>query len=259
MDSSLTLSALQTDLFWEDKSKNLHQLAKQIEALPPTDVILLPEMFTTGFTMAAQKLAEDMEGETVQWMRHWAEKKQAAIGGSTIIKEAAKVYNRFLWVHPSGEIDYYDKRHTFTLAGESDAYATGQNDGIIHYKDWKICLRVCYDVRFPVWNRNKYDYNLLIFTANWPAKRIAHWDALLKARAIENMTYCIGVNRIGTDGANLHYPGHTAFYDYMGETLSIAEPNRPQALTTQLNKASLQQVRQKLPFLNDRDRFTIQS
>ena len=259
MESQLTLTALQTNLFWEDKAKNLQQLAEQIEALPTSDIIILPEMFTTGFTMAAEKFAESMQGETVEWLRYWAEKKQAAIAGSTVIKENNKCYNRFLFVSPNGRIQFYDKRHTFTLAGEDKAYAKGENDGLIDYKGWKICLRVCYDLRFPVWGRNTSDYDLLIYTANWPHKRIAAWDTLLKARSIENMSYCVGVNRIGTDGSDLYYPGHTAIYDYLGEKVgsTIAEEQDHTTLTMDRDKMLL--ARKKLNFLNDRDRFIIQS
>ena len=257
MESQLSLSAIQTDLFWEDKAKNLQQLAEQIEALPTTDIIILPEMFTTGFTMAAEKFAESMQGETVEWLCYWVEKKQAAIGGSTIIKEGDSIYNRFLLVDPSGAIQYYDKRHTFTLAGEDKAYATGKNDGLVNYKGWKICLRVCYDLRFPVWGRNTSDYDLLIYTANWPHKRIAAWDALLKARAIENMTYCVGVNRIGTDGSNLTYPGHTTVFDFMGEVIGPTTEHQGGSTTITLDKAAMLLARKKLNFLNDRDRFTL--
>ena len=257
MESQLSLSAIQTDLFWEDKAKNLQQLAEQIEALPTTDIIILPEMFTTGFTMAAEKFAESMQGETVEWLCYWVEKKQAAIGGSTIIKEGDSIYNRFLLVDPSGEIQYYDKRHTFTLAGENKTYATGKNHGLVNYKGWKICLRVCYDLRFPVWGRNTTDYDLLVYTANWPHKRIDAWDALLKARAIENMTYCVGVNRIGTDGSNLTYPGHTTVFDFMGEVIGPTTEHHGGSTTVTLDKAAMLLARKKLNFLNDRDRFTL--
>ena len=256
MESQLSLTAIQTELFWEDKQKNLQQLAEQIERLPVTDIIILPEMFTTGFTMAGEKFAENMQGETVQWLHQWAEKKQAAVGGSTIIKEDDKIFNRFLLVSPSGEVQYYDKRHTFTLAGEDQAYASGENDGIVTYKNWKICLRVCYDLRFPVWGRNTSDYDLLIYTANWPHKRIAAWDALLKARAIENMAYCLGVNRIGADGSDLSYPGHTTVFDYMGEVVGKTQENKAGNFTVTLDKDAMHLARKKLNFLNDRDRFT---
>ncbi len=259
MESQLTLTALQTDLFWEDKQKNLEQLSFQINTLPKTDLIILPEMFTTGFSMKAAKHAESMEGDTVQWMQQWAKKKNAVIAGSTVIQEDNKCFNRFLFVAPNGEVQFYDKRHTFTLAGEHKAYATGQNDGLIHYKGWKICLRVCYDLRFPVWGRNTADYDVLIYTANWPHKRIAAWDVLLQARSIENMTYCVGVNRIGSDGSDLYYPGHTAVYDFMGEKIGHTKAEKQEATTVQMDRDKMLLAREKLNFLNDRDRFTIQS
>ena len=257
MESQLSLTALQTELFWEDKKKNFHHLERQIEQLPATDVIILPEMFTTGFTMEAEKFAENMDGKTVQWLKELAYKKQAAIGGSTIIKENNNIFNRFLLVSPSGKIQHYDKRHTFTLAGENKAYTTGKNNGIVTYKDWKICLRVCYDLRFPVWGRNTSDYDLLIYTANWPHKRIAAWDTLLKARAIENMTYCVGVNRIGTDGSNLTYPGHTTVFNHMGDCIGETTEHKPGSTTILLDKDAMLLARKKLDFLNDRDQFTL--
>ncbi len=216
-------------------------------------------MFTTGFTMEAETYAEAMNGPTIQWMKAWAKKRKTALCGSTIIGEQGNIYNRFLFVAPSGKIQFYDKRHTFTLAGEHLAYTTGQNDGIVDYLGWKICLRVCYDLRFPVWGRNTVDYDLLIYTANWPHKRIHAWDTLLAARGIENMSYCIGVNRIGTDGSALEYPGHTAIYDFLGEKLGETTENEPGQTTVVLDKNKQQLARTKLNFLNDRDSFTIQS
>ncbi|MGB2085958.1 MAG: amidohydrolase [Flavobacteriaceae bacterium] len=258
MNKPLTLTALQSDLVWEDKTKNLAAFERALTTLLPTDLVILPEMFTTGFTMAAQKFAESMDGTTVQWMQHWAKKLDAAVAGSTIITDNGTTYNRFLFVSPEGSVQFYDKRHTFTLAGEHKAYTQGQNDGLIVYKGWKICLRVCYDLRFPVWGRNTSDYDLLLYTANWPHKRISAWDTLLKARAIENMSYCVGVNRIGTDGSNLEYPGHTAVYDFMGKTIGQTTPNKAGHCQVILTKEDQELARKKLNFLNDRDHFTIQ-
>ena len=259
MDSLLSLTAIQTHLFWEDKDQNRIHLDKQLAQLPATDIIVLPEMFTTGFTMEGQKFSETMEGPTFQWMKKWAEKTKAAIAGSCPIIEQGKCYNRFLFVAPSGEIQWYDKRHTFTLSGENEAYASGRNNGLINYHGWKICLRVCYDLRFPVWARNSADYDLLIFTANWPHKRIEAWDTLLKARSIENMAYCVGINRIGIDGSGLFYPGHTAIYDYMGQEKGKVPPDEEGYIRYQMNKEAMYLAREKLKFLNDRDTFTIQS
>ena len=259
MESQLTVTALQTTLFWENKEQNLVHLEKQLMKLPTTELVVLPEMFATAFTMEAETFAETMDGPTIEWMRTWAKKLDAAIAGSTIIRKDEKIYNRFLFVAPSGAIQFYDKRHTFTLAGEHMAYARGQNDRIIRYKDWSICLRVCYDLRFPVWGRNTADYDLIIYTANWPHKRIHAWDTLLTARAIENMSYCIGVNRIGTDGSDLQYPGHTAIYDFLGEKIGGTTENKQGQITVQLDKSKQELVRTKLNFLNDRDTFLIQS
>lgn len=258
MQTPLTVTALQTTLFWEEKEKNLEALGQQLLSLPSTDLIVLPEMFTTGFTMKSKELAETMEGPTVIWMRKMADEKKAAIAGSAIIEEQGVIYNRFLFVSPQEkEIQFYDKRHTFTLAGEHLAYATGQNKGIVKYKGWTICLRVCYDLRFPVWNRNVHDYDLLIFTANWPSKRIAHWDALLRARAIENMSYCIGVNRIGTDGSDLRYPGHSSIYDYFGNSIGETTPHTAEQTTQKLLLTPQKEARNKLKFLADKDVFSL--
>lgn len=259
MDSNLSVTAIQTNIFWEDKRQNWTHLEKHLTQLAATDIIILPEMFTTGFTMESQKFSEEMTGPTVTWMQKWTKKTHAALAGSCPITDQGKYYNRFLFVSPSGGIQWYDKRHTFTLSGENEAYETGQNNGLINYKGWKICLRVCYDLRFPVWARNTEDYDLLIFTANWPHKRIAAWDTLLKARSIENMAYCVGVNRIGKDGAGLHYPGHTAIYDFMGEEKGRVSPHKEGQTTWIMDKESMYLARRKLNFLEDRDDFTIQS
>jgi omega-amidase len=258
MDSQLTITALQTDLFWENKDKNLLELEDQLGQLTQTDLVILPEMFSTGFTMNSRKFAESMQGPTLQWMLTQAKNMHAALAGSVIILEDEKIVNRFLFVSPDGEIQFYDKRHTFTLAGEHKAYASGSNDGLVNYKGWKISLRICYDLRFPVWNRNTSDYEVLIFTANWPSKRINAWDTLLQARAIENMAYVVGVNRIGTDGSNLYYPGHTKIIDYMGKVLGDTPLNAPTSITQTIFKDPMYQAREKLNFLKDRDPFTLQ-
>lgn len=231
---------------------------KKIESISQTvDIVVLPEMFTSGFTMNASKVAETMEGETVSWMKNIATKKQIAITGSVVIKENNHYYNRLLFVHPNGSIETYDKRHTFTLVGENKFYTAGTKKLIVNYKGWKICPLICYDLRFPVWARNVEDYEVLIYVANWPKPRVSAWDALLKARAIENMSYCIGVNRIGIDGTNTEYSGHSAAYDVLGNKMdSIPDDTEAMEIVT-LNKHDLETYRTKLNFLNDRDNFSL--
>lgn len=259
METKLTVTAVQSNLLWEDKKRNFDQLEQQLISIDSsTDLIVLPEMFTTGFTMNPKPFAEPMDGQTIEWMKRQAQNKKAAILGSSIIEEDNAYFNRLLFVTEEAKVFYYDKRHTFTLAGENLMYNTGQNDGIVHFKGWKICLRICYDLRFPVWSRNTSDYDLLIYTANWPDKRINAWDTLLQARAIENMSYCIGVNRVGKDGSNLVYPGHTTIVDYMGICQGVTKENQPDTTTVSLDKEAMHLARKKLNFLNDRDLFSLQ-
>lgn len=214
-------------------------------------------MFTTGFTMNASTLFEESEGETLQWMLSEAKQKNAAITGSIIIRENDHFYNRLFFVQPDGSYQCYDKRHTFTLAGEHKIFASGDKRLFIDYKGWKICPLICYDLRFPVWARNTIDYDVLIYVANWPSKRIAAWDALLKARAIENMSYCIGVNRVGLDGNGHEYTGHSAIYDVLGDQLSSEDFEVEFSETVVLSKIDLKKYRKHLQFLNDRDAFTL--
>lgn len=207
--------------------------------------------------MNASNVAETMQGESVSWMKNVAIKRQIAITGSLIIKENDNYYNRLLFVHPDGTIEIYDKRHTFTLAGENKVYTAGSKKLIVNFKGWKICPLICYDLRFPVWARNVEDYEVLIYVANWPKPRISAWDTLLKARAIENMSYCIGVNRIGLDGTNHEYSGHSASYDVLGNKMDSI-PNDIEAMEiVTLNKHELESNRAKLNFLKDRDDFSL--
>jgi predicted amidohydrolase len=207
--------------------------------------------------MNAYKVAETMNGETVNWMQEIATKKQAAITGSLIVKENNRYYNRLLFVHPNGTIESYDKRHTFTLAGEDKVYTAGSKKLIVTYKDWKICPLICYDLRFPVWARNVEDYDLLIYVANWPSPRVSAWDALLKARAIENMSYCIGVNRVGVDGNNHEYSGHSAAFDVLGNRIDVIPIDKEAVEIVALSKTDLEDYREKLNFLEDRDQFSL--
>ena len=253
--NTLRVAIIQSDLFWEDPYKNRAQFESKIAPLhPDIDLIILPEMFTTGFSMSAKKLAETMKGQTVSWMQKIAKEKNCAITGSCIIRESESYYNRLLFVHPTGEIDFYDKRHTFTLARENQVYCSGMEQVIINYKNWNICPLICYDLRFPVWSRNTAPYDVLIYVASWPKPRIDAWDILLQARAIENMSYTIGVNRIGMDANNYRYPGHSSGYDFLGTRLAYLKTQEA-TIILELKKDIQETHRAKLGFLNDRDHF----
>lgn len=257
MQNELKVALIQSDLVWENPEENRNHFTSKIESISESvDLIILPEMFTSGFTMNAKIVAETMNGKTINWLKHLASKKDVAITGSLVISENNNYYNRSVFVHPNGRIDTYDKRHTFTLAGEHKVYTAGTSKRIIDYKSWKICPLICYDLRFPVWARNTNDYDVLIYVANWPKPRISAWDALLKARAIENMSYCIGVNRIGQDDSGHEYPGHSACYDILGEKLTDSHPNEESVKILTLEKSPIEKYRNKLNFLNDRDSFT---
>ncbi|WP_347923734.1 amidohydrolase [Pontimicrobium sp. SW4] len=258
MKNTLNIAIIQSDLTWEKPEDNRVHFTNKIDSIKePVDVILLPEMFTSGFTMHPKHVYETMEGTTIQWMQKLAIKKQAAIGGSLVIKENDVFYNRFVFVKPNSSIDTYDKRHTFTLAGENKVYKAGAKKVIIDYKGWKLCPLVCYDLRFPVWARNVENYDVLFYVANWPKPRIDAWDTLLKARAIENMSYCVGVNRVGLDNNNHEYSGHSAAYDGLGTQLTSLEDEKEGIEIVLLDKKHLSTIRNKLKFLDDRDRFTV--
>lgn len=258
MQPFLKISILQSTIIWQNNSQNLHQFSEKIKKIEgDTDVIILPEMFTTGFSMEPHKIAEKMDGKTVQWMQNISKENNCAIAGSVIIQEENNYYNRFLFVHPSGEINHYNKRHLFTLAGEDTIYTSGSEKLIIDFKGWKICPLICYDLRFPVWARNVENYDILIYVANWPKPRINAWDSLLKARSIENMCYTVGVNRVGVDANKLEYNGHSAIYNCLGEQLVMAAENKEITLNVTLDKNHISETRNMLRFLDDKDSFEI--
>ena len=258
MAEILNTALLQANLEWEKIEDNKALFERKIKELPQeTDLIILPEMFSTGFSMNAENLAEPHEGPTFKWMQKMASEKDAAVTGSLIISDGGNFYNRLYFFYPDGSSQKYDKRHTFTLAKEDETYASGRERLIVEYKGWKICPLVCYDLRFPVWARNTEGYDLLIYVANWPAARVVAWDALLKARAIENMSYCIGLNRVGRDGSDLNYVGHSAVYDCLGKQISSNLQETEFTELVKLNKQDLKDTRSQLKFLQDRDRFTI--
>ena len=257
MQDELNIAFIQTDLVWESRDQNRKNFKEKIESISQkVDIIVLPEMFTTGFTMNAKDNAESLNGETVVWMQDIAKVHDAAIVGSIIIEEESNYYNRLLFVHPDGLIQYYNKRHTFGYAGEDKVFTSGNEKLIVDYKGWKLFPLVCYDLRFPVWARNVDDYDVLIYVANWPKPRVSAWDALLKARAIENMSYCVGVNRIGEDKEENEYVGHSAVYDVLGNILTKIKPSHEQIEVVTLQKSHIHYYRNKLGFLNDRDTFS---
>jgi omega-amidase len=253
----MKIALIQTSLAWENPLENRSHLAQKITGfMEDVDLIILPEMFSSGFTMNPKAVAETMAGETVSWIKHLAKAKNCAITGSLIIEENGKHYNRLVFVFPTGEIKTYDKRHLFTLAGEDKFYTAGKDKLIVEYRGYKICPLICYDLRFPVFSRNVEDYDVLLYVANWPKPRINAWDILLKARAVENMCYTVGVNRIGTDDNNHEYVGHSQVVDSLGNYL--LEPQESDSVfIVELNKAKLLETRSRLAFLDDKDVFTL--
>lgn len=253
----MKVALVQSSLEWESPSKNRARFEKKINAIDsPIDLIVLPEMFTTGFSMNPQYLAETMEGDTVLWMRQIAATKNAAIMGSLVIQEGESFYNRLLFVLPSGAVQFYDKRHLFSLAGEDKVYTAGKRKLIVEYKGWKICPLICYDLRFPMFSRNVEDYDLLVYVANWPIPRIKAWDILLKARAVENLSYVVGVNRLGEDDNKAIYNGHSQIVNFLGDY--ILEPVETKGVfITELSKADLLLARKNFNFLEDKDEFEL--
>ena len=253
----MKIALIQSPLVWEKPAANRNYFEEKINAIKEqVDLIVLPEMFSTGFTMNPEDVFETMQGETISWLQSIAKTKNSAITGSLVIKENHNYYNRLLFIFPSGETQYYDKRHLFTLAGEDKIYTTGKQKLIVEYKGWKICPLICYDLRFPVFARNVEEYDLLLYVANWPETRINAWDSLLKARAIENMSYVIGVNRIGIDNNRLEYNGHSQSLDFLGNYLIEPKENEEVYITT-LHIEKLLESREKFGFLNDRDSFKV--
>lgn len=250
----MNITTIQTDIIWQNKELNLENYQVKIDGIDSTDLIILPEMFTTGFTMNPIPFAESMDGITVQWMKENALNKNSALCGSIIIEEGGKYFNRFIWINPDGSIQFYDKRHLFSFAGENENYTPGDSKLIIDYKGCKICALICYDLRFPVWSRNVENYDVLIYVANWPSRRRLAWRSLLVARAIENQCYVIGVNRVGIDGNNIVYNGDTSIINALGETLYINSQSED-VFTTSISISDLSKIRNLFPFLKDKDNF----
>jgi predicted amidohydrolase len=253
----MKIALIQTELIWENPKENREILQNKINSISQyVDMLVLPEMFTSGFTMHPEKVAETMQGETISWLKEIAKSKNCAITGSLVISETGNFYNRLVFVFPDGKIETYDKRHLFTLAGEHEVYTAGKSKLIVNYKGFKICPLTCYDLRFPVFSRNTEHYDILLYVANWPKVRTNAWDVLLQARAIENMCFVVGVNRVGLDGNNHEYIGHSQAIDFLGNSL-IKPQEKEGIFYTELNKNDLLQTRIKLPFLDDRDPFGI--
>lgn len=265
--SELKFTLIQAALHWEDKQTNLRILEKRINDLQvPTHVIVLPEMFSTGFSMKPEALAEKMDGTTVQWMKKTAATQKIILTGSVIIEEEGRYFNRLIWMLPNGQYGCYDKRHLFAYAGEDQRYTPGNKRFIASVNGWKINLQVCYDLRFPVWARQSFpspesareglEYDVLIYVANWPERRNHAWKTLLTARAIENQCYVIGVNRIGHDGNDVYHSGDSMVIDPLGEIL-YHKAHEEDVFTVTLDKEKLEAVREKFPFWKDRDRFQL--
>ncbi len=256
MSHDLSVALIQANLAWEAPSRNIEYFDQLLYDLPKTiDLVVLPEMFSTGFTMEPRNLTQEQAASTLRWMQETAYERQLALVGSLVWPEGNDFYNRLFFVYPNGTYETYDKKHTFTLAGEDKVYTAGKSRLLVSYKNFKICPMICYDLRFPVWSRNTSEYDVLIYVANWPAPRIQAWDTLLKARAIENMSYCLGVNRVGNDANGLAYVGHSAAYDPLGDCLGISD--QEEVLLFNLQKGHLNTIRKDLAFLDDRDRFTL--
>lgn len=257
MQKELSLALVQTHLVWEDPEANRLLLGNKISGVAQgTDLVVLPEMFSTGFTMSPSHIPHGEGKITLQWMQAIANEKNMALTGSIVFYEDGGYYNRLFFIRPHGTAFHYNKRHTFTLAGEDKVYRAGTEKLVLDYKGFKICPLICYDLRFPVWARNTENYDVLLYVANWPSPRIAAWDILLKARAIENMAYCIGVNRVGRDDVGHEYPGHSAVHDALGEQLVFSKEEA--VLYAVLQKDHIEKTRQKLKFLEDRDRFNLE-
>lgn len=254
----LNIAIVQADLIWEDKARNIQKfntLLEDIKGQP--DIVLLPEMFTTGFSMSARQLAETANGDTVSWMKRVAATKEFALGGSIIIEEGGNHFNRFYVVTPKGETFQYDKRHLFRMGNENELYSRGTQRVVFEYLGWRIMLNICYDLRFPVWSRNQRDYDLLINVANFPAPRREVWNTLLKARAIENQCYVAAVNRVGTDGMNISYTGDSQIVSPKGLVMNMADENKETIIYGSLDMKELIEFREKFPVLLDLDDFEI--
>ena len=257
----IKIASIQTNIFWENPTANKLEYDKLFQSLKPADLIILPEMFTTGFSMRAENIAENNSGDTLSWLQEHSKALDTCILGSLPVKESNKFFNRLYVVKPN-EIQHYDKRYLFSMAKEDKYYSKGDKELVFKLKDWKIKPLICYDLRFPLWSKNKYknnefDYDILVYVANWPASRSDAWTSLLKARAIENMSYVVGVNRIGQDANEIKYNGSSRVYDFKGERMDNFKNNMPRVEINTLVKSELDSFRNKFPVLKDADDFNL--
>lgn len=256
--NQLKITLIQADLIWEDIQANLLAFQKKIDTIEASDLIVLPEMFSSGFSMQPERFSKKDETDALSKMQEWAKSKNAALMGSLIAEEKGQFFNRAYFVFPDGSYKHYDKRHLFRMGKEDTVYTAGNEAVCVEYKDWKIRPFICYDLRFPVWSRNTQQYDLAIYVANWPTARTAVWESLLKARAIENQAYVVGVNRIGDDGKGIAHSGASSLIDFKGESLFRAKDNREAVQTISIEKDALQAFRDKFPAHLDADQFEIQ-
>jgi predicted amidohydrolase len=256
---NLYVAFFQYDIVWENKPANLKKIKEQLVLLEgTTDLLVLPEMFTTGFSMNASELAETNTGETISTVKEWAGLFGMAMAGSFIARENSKFYNRAFFITPAQEVYFYDKHHLFSIGTENHIFSAGNERTIVPYKGWNICLQICYDLRFPVWSRNRNnEYDLLLYMANWPASRISSWNHLLPARAVENLAYVCGVNRVGKDGMDLNYNGFSSVYDMKGELLGSLSPFEEGCVSVEISLEQLHEFRKKFPVWKDADSFEI--
>lgn len=256
--NDLRVTTVQTSLIWEDAEANRNAFTEQLVPLKgKTDLILLPEMFSTGFSMNAEPLAETMDGPTVNWLKLMAKATESVVTGSLIIKDDGNYFNRLVWLSPNGELEYYDKRHLFTMAGEHKVYAPGSKLLITEVKGWRVCPLVCYDLRFPVWSRNTERCDLMFYVASWPQKRDYAWKSLLRARAIENQCFVVGVNRVGEDGNGFYYSGDSTVIPPLGDQVLYTCSGKAEVVTHVLSADLIREVRGRFPFLLDADSFKI--
>lgn len=257
IEQDIIITLVQTDIAWEDSAKNLESYDALLKSVSDTDLVILPEMFTTGFSMNPGAVAETMDGKTVAWMRETAKSRREDMVASVAIEEDGHYFNRLLWAKADGSLFKYDKKHLFSFAGEDKHYTPGVKPLIVNINDWSVATFICYDLRFPVWSRNnQYKYDLAIYIASWPERRAKHWKALLQARAIENQAYVVGVNRVGTDGNGIRYSGDSMLIDPLGEVL-FHQSDIEIIHTETLSKRHLFEVRNQFPFLKDADKFEL--
>ncbi|MBT3611545.1 MAG: nitrilase family protein [Flavobacteriales bacterium] len=254
---NLTITLIQSNLFWENVSLNLSNFEKIISSIKDTDIILLPEMFNTAFCPKSNHLAESMDGKTISWMKEISKTRDCAIAGTLMIMEGKNIFNRLVWILKNGTIYTYDKHHLFSLIKEEKYISKGKKRLIVEVEGWKICPLICYDLRFPVFSRNDVEYDMLIYLANWPVKRIDAWNTLLKARSIENQCYTIGVNRVGEDGNEISFNGHSKIFDAFGKELFSTTENKEEVLQFEISLDDLKLKRRQMNFLQDRDNFSL--